>query len=182
MKKFRRGLSRLVLHLINALIVTIELVDARSYMRFYTWFLKQYGVIFTGIPRYISSKARFDDFELVTIGERVVISKYVILLTHDYSITTAMIANGDVPSSDVAIRRPIIIGDNVFIGMGAIILPGTSIGSNVIVGAGSVVRGSIEPDSVVVGNPAAKIGTLTGQPDKWRSRASGVGVSMDSDC
>ena len=45
------------------------------------------------------------------------------------------------------------IGNNVFIGFGAIILPGTIIGNNVVIGAGAVVSNDIPSDSVVVGNP-----------------------------
>lgn len=46
------------------------------------------------------------------------------------------------------------IGSNVFIGNGAIILPGTTIGDNVIVGAGAIVAKDVPPNSVVAGNPA----------------------------
>lgn len=48
---------------------------------------------------------------------------------------------------------PITIGDNVWIGANAVILPGVQIGSNVIVGAGSVVTKSIPDNSVAAGNP-----------------------------
>lgn len=52
------------------------------------------------------------------------------------------------------IDQKIIIGNNVQIGAGAIILPGVIIGNNVIVGAGSVVTKNIKDKVVVVGNPA----------------------------
>lgn len=53
--------------------------------------------------------------------------------------------------------KPIIIGDNCFIGCNAIILKGTELGEGCIVGAGAVVSGKYEPNSVIVGNPAKKI-------------------------
>ncbi len=53
--------------------------------------------------------------------------------------------------------KPVIIGDNVWIAMDSIILPGVTIGDGVVVGAGSVVTKSIEPYSVVAGNPAKVI-------------------------
>jgi len=48
---------------------------------------------------------------------------------------------------------PIVIGRNVWIGMGACILPGVTIGEGSIVGAGSVVPRDVAPFSVAVGNP-----------------------------
>ena len=46
------------------------------------------------------------------------------------------------------------IGANVWIGGGAIILPGVTIGDNAIIGAGSVVTRDVRPGAVAVGNPA----------------------------
>jgi len=180
MKLVRRGLSRLLLHVINMLVVPLELVSPRIYMIFYTWLLAKYGIKFTGVPRYISSRVRFDDFDLVTMGDRSVLSKYVILLTHDYSITTALIANGQTPPTDVATRRPIHIGNNVFIGMNVIVMPGTTIGDNVIVGAGSVLRGKVPSDSIMVGNPAVRVGGLSDDPGRWIERSQGEFANRDA--
>lgn len=55
---------------------------------------------------------------------------------------------------------PVIIGDNVWIGGGAIILPGVTIGDNVVIGAGSVVTKNIPSNSVAVGNPCKVIKKL----------------------
>lgn len=49
---------------------------------------------------------------------------------------------------------PVIIRDNVWIGMNATILKGVTIGENSVVAAGSVVTKSVEPNTVVAGNPA----------------------------
>jgi maltose O-acetyltransferase len=49
---------------------------------------------------------------------------------------------------------PVRIGSNVWIGGGAIVLPGVSIGDDAIVGAGSVVTRDVPPGTTVVGNPA----------------------------
>lgn len=48
---------------------------------------------------------------------------------------------------------PVVIGDNVWIGGGAIILPGVTIGDNVVIGAGSVVTKDIPSDKVAIGSP-----------------------------
>lgn len=56
------------------------------------------------------------------------------------------------------IARPVTIGDNVWIGGGAIILGGITIGDNAIVGAGAVVTRDVAAGSTVVGNPARPVG------------------------
>jgi maltose O-acetyltransferase len=50
--------------------------------------------------------------------------------------------------------RPIAIGRNVWIGGGAIILPGVTVGDDAIVGAGAVVTRDVRQGATVVGNPA----------------------------
>lgn len=50
--------------------------------------------------------------------------------------------------------RDTIVGNDVWIGYGALILPGARIGNGAIIGAGSVVRGEIPPYAIVTGNPA----------------------------
>mgnify|MGYP000956399363 CR=1 FL=1 len=53
--------------------------------------------------------------------------------------------------------EPIIIGNNVWIGASAVILPGVSVGEGSVVGAGSIVAKDIPPYSIAVGNPAKVI-------------------------
>jgi maltose O-acetyltransferase len=50
-----------------------------------------------------------------------------------------------------------VIEDNVWIGGGAILLPGVSIGRNAVVGAGAVIPRSVPANTVVAGNPARVI-------------------------
>lgn len=60
---------------------------------------------------------------------------------------------------DVLTRPALVIGHDVWIGEMAIILPGVkSIGNGAIIGAGSIVTKDVEPYSIMVGNPAKKIG------------------------
>lgn len=61
---------------------------------------------------------------------------------------------------DVVDTAPIIIGDNAWIGMNAIILKGVTIGEGAIVGAGSVVTKSVDPWTIVAGNPAVQVRKL----------------------
>jgi acetyltransferase-like isoleucine patch superfamily enzyme len=57
---------------------------------------------------------------------------------------------------------PVIIGDNVWIGMNAVILKGVTIGENSVVAAGAVVTKSVPPNVVVAGNPAVVTKQLDG--------------------
>lgn len=59
---------------------------------------------------------------------------------------------------------PIEIGDDVWIGGGAVVLGGVVLGKGCVVGAGSVVRGRVEAGSVVAGVPSRSIGTRAGEP------------------
>jgi maltose O-acetyltransferase len=56
--------------------------------------------------------------------------------------------------------QPIVIGDNVWLGGGAIVLPGVTIGENTVVGAGSVVTRDLPANVVAVGNPARVVRSL----------------------
>ncbi len=58
---------------------------------------------------------------------------------------------------DTVNKEDVIIGDNVWIGWGAIILKGVEIGDNSIVAAGSVVLGKFPPNVVIAGNPARTV-------------------------
>ena len=71
-------------------------------------------------------------------------------------LTTALISINEKPKTDIAFVKQIEIGNNVFTGKKTIIMPGAQIGDNVIIGAGSVVRGKVESNSILIGNPAIK--------------------------
>jgi len=48
----------------------------------------------------------------------------------------------------------VTIEDRVYVGVGAILLPGTTIGADSVIGAGAVVQGEVPPGSLVLGNPS----------------------------
>jgi maltose O-acetyltransferase len=86
---------------------------------------------------------------LISIGNNVTISSARIL-AHD-GATKKILGYSKVGRVD--------IGNDVFIGADAVILPNVKIGNRVIVGAGSVVSRNIPDNSVAVGNPAHVVGT-----------------------
>lgn len=161
---------RIAFHIQKRLIGLLVYFDSRLYMKLYNKVLARNGFKLKGTPRFIARSVKFDDFDRITLGDRLVVSMNVHFLTHDYSYTTALISIDKKPNSDVGVIREIVVGDNVFIGMNSIILPGTRIGNNVIVGAGSVVRGTIPDFSVVTGNPAKVISDIRDYANKVRMR------------
>ena len=85
---------------------------------------------------------------LISIGDNVIASANVTILAHDAGLKNIM---GLVRIGCVS------IGNNVFIGLGCIILPNVRIGNNVIIGAGSIVSKDIPDNSVCAGTPARVI-------------------------
>ena len=91
---------------------------------------------------------------IITIGDNVHITDGVKFITHDGG---TLLYRHMIP--DLEITKPIVIGDNVYIGNNVILLPGVTIGNNVVIGAGAVVTRSIPDNSVAVGVPARVIKT-----------------------
>ena len=98
---------------------------------------------------------------LVRIGDRVTVTSGVEFITHDGSLWLMRDEQG---------RRyrfaPIEIGNDVFIGVNVIVLPGVRVGSRVVIAAGSVITKSVPNGVVVGGNPARIIMTF----DEYRAR------------
>ena len=95
----------------------------------------------------------FSEPYLVEIGDNVIISGRVIFLTHDGAIYLFKKRDEEVGGTYGKIK----VGNNCFIGMGAIIMRNITIGNNCIVGTGAVVRENVPDNSVVFGNPAKVI-------------------------
>lgn len=95
------------------------------------------------------------DVARITIGEDVQIGPNVQLLTPTHPIEP------DLRREKYEAAKPIVIGNNVWLGGGAIVLPGVTIGDNSVIGAGSVVTKDIPANVVAVGNPARIVRHLT---------------------
>lgn len=93
---------------------------------------------------------------LLEIGEYCKITSGVTILTHDYSRSVLRRVYGEIIEGGART----VIGNNVFLGINSIVLPGTNIGDNSIVGAGSICRGVYPPNCVIAGNPAKVICSL----------------------
>jgi maltose O-acetyltransferase len=91
------------------------------------------------------------DCAAVTIGERVLLGPYVQLITATHPL------DAEVRASGLEYAEPIDLADDVWIGSGAIVLPGVSVGARAVVGAGAVLNRDVAPDTVVVGSPARPV-------------------------
>lgn len=94
------------------------------------------------------------DAATITIGDDVQIGPNVQLLTPTHPLEP------ELRRAKWEAAAPITIGSNVWIGGGAIVLPGVTIGDDAVVGAGAVVTRDVAPGVVVAGNPARVIRTL----------------------
>ena len=92
---------------------------------------------------------------LVSIGDHVTVTDGVRFITHDGGV---WVFRQKYPDIDVIDR--IQIHDNVFIGVGALLLPGIEIGPDAVVAAGAVVTRTVPPGVVTAGVPARSINTL----------------------
>ncbi|MEN2767604.1 sugar O-acetyltransferase [Ornithinibacillus xuwenensis] len=98
---------------------------------------------------FINSGCRFQDQGGITIGNGVFIGHNVVLATLNHDIN---------PKKRSTMHpAPIRIGDNVWIGANATVLPGVTLGEGAIIAAGAVVNKNVPPNVIVGGVPAKVI-------------------------
>lgn len=91
---------------------------------------------------------------LITLGDNVYLTNGVKFICHDGG---TLLFRDRVP--DLEITKPIVLGNNVYVGNDVMFLPGAVVGDNVVIGAGAVVSGKIPDNSVAAGVPARVIKT-----------------------
>lgn len=110
--------------------------------------------IHIGARTFINYGAVFLDVATIAIGADVQVGPNVQFLTATHPVEAAA------RRAKWESATPITIADNVWLGGGAIILPGISIGENTVVGAGAVVTKNLPANVIAVGNPARVIRPL----------------------
>lgn len=115
-------------------------------------FFCDYGVnIIAGENLFMNFNCVVLDCALVTIGNNVQFGPNVQI----YTATHPLIASERIKGPELA--KPITIGDNVWIGGGAIICPGVNIGENTTIGSGAVVTKDVPANVFAAGNPCRVI-------------------------
>jgi maltose O-acetyltransferase len=118
-------------------------------------FFCDYGTnLFVGERFYANTGCIVLDSAPVTIGDRALFGPAVQLLAVTHPLEADLRARG------LERAEPISLGEDVWLGGGAIVLPGVTIGDRAVVGAGSVVTRAVAADTVVAGNPARVIRAL----------------------
>jgi maltose O-acetyltransferase len=126
-----------------------------------SFFACDYGYnIRLGRNAFINYNCVFLDCASIEIGDNLQMGPAVQLYTAAHPLEP------DIRRSGLEYARPIRIGHDVWIGGGAIILPGVTIGNGSVIGAGSIVVHDVPPASVVVGNPARIVRTLNGHENR----------------
>ncbi|MBX3593339.1 DapH/DapD/GlmU-related protein [Sphingomonas sp.] len=132
------------------------------------------GKITIGTRCYIGEGTRIWSGTGISIGDHVLIAHNVSIfdnLTHpiDWQARRrhfeAIATTGHPNDIDLG-DRPVMIGDDVWIGAQALVLRGVNIGARAIVAAGAVVTRDVPADTVVAGNPAVPVRPLTQNPDE----------------
>lgn len=107
---------------------------------------------------------------IITLGNNVHITREVLFITHDGG---TLLYRDKVP--DLEITAPITVGNDVYIGVRSIIMPGVTIGDNCVIGSGSIVTRDVPPNSVVAGVPAKVIKSTDEYLDKLKKNSLKLG-------
>ena len=145
------------------------------FSRYSVWIYRHLGM---NIPKSVklSTFTVYGDYTKITCGEYAEINWGCFLLAKDkiyigknstlaYNVSLITSANPNYPHNSLSQKypprtAPIIIGDNVWIGANATILPGVTIGDESVVAAGALVNKDVQPHTLVGGVPAKVIKSL----------------------
>lgn len=120
----------------------------------------------------INFNANFVDDGDIIIGDDCMIGPNVSIVTAMHPVSPKLRVH------KIQYNKPVHLGKNVWVGAGAIILPGVTIGDNSIVGAGSVVTHDVEENSIVVGSPARVLRKINENDDRFYDNGKEIPQAM----
>jgi len=110
----------------------------------------------------------FVDDADITFGDDCLVGPGCHLITAQHPVSPRLRKN------QLQYNKPIHIGNNVWLGAGAMILPGVTIGDNSIIAAGSVVTRDVEANVIVAGSPARVLRRITEEDDRFYDKTKSV--------
>lgn len=115
---------------------------------------------------YVNNSVTLVDDADIYIGDNVMIAPHVVISSAGHPI------DPELREKQMQFNISVHIGNNVWLGAGAIVLPGITIGDNSVIGAGSVVTRDIPPNVVAVGNPCRVMRPIGPRDHEfyWRDR------------
>ncbi len=108
--------------------------------------------------------------ESVIIGDNVMIASRVFITDHGhgaYDTSEGASSPDEAPFDRFEVSKPVLIGNNVWIGEGACVLAGVSIGAGSVIGAGAVVTSDIPAGCIAVGVPARILRRYNKSSRQW---------------
>ena len=117
--------------------------------------------VHVGSDVYFNFGASFVDDADIFVGNRCQFGPNVTICTAEHPLDAGQRAEG------LQYNLPVRIGDDVWVGAGAIILAGVTIGDGCVIGAGSVVTHDIPANTIAVGNPCRVLREITGEDEKY---------------
>ena len=175
--KARRGRGARLLRLIGGALDPRAWLHAVRIVNYYNYaHVQPRRELTVGPGAAISPNAVFSNARNITIGARISLGARChlwagpgagrivigddVLFGPEVMVTAATYRHGDgQPVTAQAMdEADVVIGDDVWLGTRAVVLPGARIGAGSIIGAGALVRGTIPPFSIAVGTPARVVG------------------------
>jgi acetyltransferase-like isoleucine patch superfamily enzyme len=124
-----------------------------------------------GSDTYIGHNALFSSASSVSVGSHCLLSNDVTVLDSPGHHVDPVLRRAGLPPAPEDVR-PVTIGNNVWIGLGALILPGVVIGDDAVIAARSVVTGSIPAGVLAAGSPARVVKHLSREEERSDARTS----------
>lgn len=145
--------------------------DSHRKVAFSTWTLEGHqGRISLGDNVLVCPGDRFDSASSITVGDNCMFAAGVYVTDADWHDIYDR-------TRPVGATRPVVLGNNVWVGDGAIVCKGVTIGENTVIGAGSVVASDIPAGVIAAGNPARVIKPL----DRDKALVTRASIFTDTD-
>ncbi len=167
----------------NARLIRFPIdIRGKKYMSVTNGFTTGFGCRIESYPEgnyktlFIGEDFQMNDYVHITAMKSVIIGKHVLLASKVYiSDCSHGNYNGhekhssplEIPKNRKMYAKPVVIGDNVWLGEFVSVLPGVKIGKGTIVGANSVVSRDLPDNVIAVGSPARPIKKYNFETNKW---------------